>query len=433
MNNNAKKTTINILVALALGIVVGLFLYKFQLNHYSEFVDKFIINGVLAVIGGLFANAIRMMVVPLVFLSITLGAASMVDLRKFGRIGLKTVSYYFVTTVLALILAIAIGLIFQPGAGFDAAAAGITADYVAPEPVSFVDTIINIIPTNVFSALNSGNMLQIIFFGIFFGIVMAMMEEQTKTVKKAFIELEAIVIRIVTIIMKAAPIGVFALIAGTFSSLGVDVLASLVSYFFCVLGGCILQIVLVYSALLLILGRVNPIKFYKKMVPVWAVAFSTSSSNATLPVTMETSEKSIGVDASVGGFTLPLGSTINMDATAIMQAIAILFIAQACGVTFTLGQLTMIVVICTLASVGTAGVPSAGIVVLSMILPMFGLPVEMLAIILSVDRVLDMVRTVVNVTGDCACTLCIARSEGEFNEEIFNSELGQLEPKAATI
>lgn len=421
MGRDAKRATIYILVALLAGMIFGVILYTIQLNSYSEFVDKFLINGVLALIGDLFANAIRMMVVPLVFLSITLGAASMVDLRKFGLIGLKTATFYFGTTVLALILAIIIGTVVKPGENFDVSAMS-TAEYVPPEPVSFVDTIANIIPSNVFDAFVDGNMLQLIFVGIFFGIVMAMMEEQTRTVKKAFIELELIVIKIITIIMKSAPIGVFALITVTFATLGGEAIISLASYFFSVLGGCILQVVLVYSALLLILGRVNPLKVYKKMLPVWAVAFSTSSSSATLPVTMDVVEKKLGVDPSISSFTLPLGSTINMDATAIMQAIAILFIAQAYGVEFTPAQLLMIIVVCTLASIGTAGVPSAGIVVLSMILPMFGLPVEMLAIILSVDRILDMVRTVVNVTGDAACTLCIAKSEDAFDESVFLAE-----------
>lgn len=421
MGNDAKRTTIYILAALLAGMLLGILLHTIQVNNYSEFIDKFIINGVFALIGDLFANAIRMMVVPLVFLSITLGAANMVDLRKFGIIGLKTVVFYFGTTILALILAITIGSVIKPGENFDVSGMT-TTEYVPPEPVSFVETIANIIPSNVFNAFTDGNMLQIIFVGIFFGIVMAMMEEQTRSVKKAFIELEMIVIKIITVIMKTAPIGVFALITVTFATLGGEAVLSLASYFFCVLGGCILHVVIVYSTLLMVLGRVNPIKFYKKMLPVWAVAFSTSSSSATLPVTMEVVENKIGVDHKISSFTLPLGSTINMDATAIMQAIAILFIAQAYGVDFTGAQLIMIIVVCTLASIGTAGVPSAGIVVLSMILPMFGLPVEMLAIILSVDRLLDMARTVVNVTGDAACTLCIGRSEGEFNEEFFLNE-----------
>lgn len=434
MKGNAGKATLHITIALVAGIAVGLIFYYIQQNNYSEFLDKVVINGFFAVIGGMFSNAIRLMVVPLVFVSITLGAASMVDLRKFGRVGLKTVGFYTGTTIIALIIAIIISLVVQPGAGFDMATAGVdTATYIPPEPVSFTETITNIVPTNPFQALVEGNMLQIIFLGIFTGITMAILGDKVKTLRKILDELEELIILIVTLIMKTAPYGVFALLVVTFSSLGGDVIFSLISYVACVMGGCIIQLFIVYSILLIIFGKVNPIKFFKKMVPIWAVAFSTSSSSATLPVTMEVAEEEMGVDNQIASLTLPLGATINMDATAIMQATAIIFTAQAVGMDMALADLILIVVVCTLASIGTAGVPSAGIVVLAMIFPMFGLPVEMLAIILSVDRLIDMFRTVVNVSGDVACSICIAKSEDNFNKDIFDRQKTLESPSLSTI
>lgn len=269
MKGNAGKATLHITIALVAGIAVGLIFYYIQQNNYSEFLDKVVINGFFAVIGGMFSNAIRLMVVPLVFVSITLGAASMVDLRKFGRVGLKTVGFYTGTTIIALIIAIIISLVVQPGAGFDMATAGVdTATYIPPEPVSFTETITNIVPTNPFQALVEGNMLQIIFLGIFTGITMAILGDKVKTLRKILDELEELIILIVTLIMKTAPYGVFALLVVTFSSLGGDVIFSLISYVACVMGGCIIQLFIVYSILLIIFGKVNPIKFFKKMVPI---------------------------------------------------------------------------------------------------------------------------------------------------------------------
>lgn len=417
--NSALRSTMWVVGALVLGILFGAFLNQFQEKYASEFVDTFIINGVLSVIGGLFSNAIRMMVVPLVFLSITLGAASMVDLRKFGRIGFKLMALYIGTTCCAVTIGLVMANIMEPGVGFDLAAAGIeTAAYVPPEPVSFADQLISIIPTNPIQALADGNMLQIIFMAVFLGVVMAMMPDKSKNVRVVFEELEALVVRIIMIIMKTAPLGVFALISVTFATNGLDTLASLLSYSVCLLLSLFIQVAVVYSLILLFSG-VNPIKFFKKCIPVWAVAFSTSSSSATLPVTMDTLSNEIGVKKEISGFTLPLGATMNMDGTAIMQGVAIVFFAQILGVELTIAQLLGVVLVCTLASIGTAAVPSGGIVVLSMILPMLGFPVELLALILSVDRLLDMTRTCVNVTGDMTCTVAVAKTEGGFDSTKF--------------
>ncbi|AOE49388.1 dicarboxylate/amino acid:cation symporter [Kangiella sediminilitoris] len=378
---------------------------------------NYLVEGLFSVGGTLFINALKMLMVPLVLVSLVCGVSSLADPSKLGRLSLKSIGLYLLTTAIALTLALTLASIFQPGIGMPVG----DATFNASEKPPLTEVIINIIPTNPFEAMFNANMLQIIVFAILVGLAITLSGEQGKRISKWFNDVNKVVMELVNIVMRFAPYGVFFLIAETFATFPFsDLLGGLGGYFLLVIVGLILHAILTYSTLIALFARLNPINFFKGMWPAMITAFGTSSSNATLPVTMRCAEMNLGVHKNTFSFTLPLGATINMDGTAIMQGIATLFIAQAYDVDLSMAQLLTVVLTATLASIGTAGVPSVGLILLAGVLTQVNLPVEAIGMILGIDRLLDMTRTAVNISGDAAVTAIVAKSENEIEMDTFN-------------
>ncbi|NKF50422.1 dicarboxylate/amino acid:cation symporter [Shewanella sp. WXL01] len=414
--------TSKILIGMLTGIILGLLLRN--LFPESAFIKDYITEGVLAVIGTIFISSLKMLVVPLVFISLVCGTCSLSDPSKLGRLGGKTIAFYLFTTAIALTVAITAAIIVHPGAASLATSA---MEFNAKEAPSLAEVIINIVPTNPIQAMTEGNMLQIILFAVIFGFAISHIGERGKRVAALFNDLNEVIMRVVTLIMQLAPYGVFALMAKLSLTLGLETFGSVLKYFFLVLLVLIVHALVVYPTLLKVFSGLSPLMFLRKIRDVQLFAFSTASSNATLPVTIETAEHRMGVDNKIASFTLPLGATINMDGTAIMQGVATVFIAQVFGIELSFVDYLTVVVTATLASIGTAGVPGVGLIMLAMVLNQVGLPVEGIALIIGVDRLLDMVRTAVNVTGDTVATVVIAKSEGEFDQQVFeNSQAGKV-------
>ncbi|GAA0781640.1 MULTISPECIES: dicarboxylate/amino acid:cation symporter [Pseudomonadati] len=423
-NKKQLGLTSKILIGMASGVLLGLLLRN--LLPDSLFVKDYITEGFLHVIGAIFISSLKMLVVPLVFISLVCGTCSLSDPSKLGRLGGKTISFYLFTTAIALTISIVAAILIHPG---NASLVSSTMEFTAKEAPSLSEVIINIVPDNPIQAMTQGNMLQIILFAVIFGFAISHIGERGERVALFFNDLNEIIMRVVTLVMQLAPYGVFALMAKLSLTLGMETFGSVVKYFLLVVAVLLIQALIVYPLLLKLFSGLNPLMFLRKMRDVQLFAFSTASSNATLPVTIEASEHRMGVDNKIASFTLPLGATINMDGTAIMQGVATVFIAQVFGIELSLTDYAMVVVTATLASIGTAGVPGVGLIMLAMVLNQVGLPVEGIALIIGVDRLLDMLRTAVNVTGDTVATVIIAKSEGAFNEDVFNdSQAG----KAAT-
>lgn len=416
-----SKLTNLILISLVLGIICGVVVNEFIPNN--DFINNVLIGSIFTIIGQIFLNAIKMLVVPLVFVSISLGVARMGDMAKLGRIGAKTIAYYMTTTAFAIVIGLVIANIIDPGIGLDLSALNYADTDTTETALSFTDTIIGMVPSNVFQAFYDGDMLQIIFFAVFFGIAITSLGEKVQKLHIILEELNEIFLRMLMLLMNFAPIAVFSLIITTFATLGIDAIIPVFSYVFTAIFAMILQILIVYSFILVVLGKVKPMKFFKKMRPAMTFAFTTASSAGTLPVTKHCIEEAVGVDPEISSFVLPIGATINMDGTAIMQGAAVVFIAQAVGVDLTMADYVTVILTATLASIGTAGVPGSGVVMLSMVITQVGLPIEAIGVIMGVDRLIDMVRTVVNITGDAVCSLVIARSENAINDEVFDSEI----------
>lgn len=412
--------TTAILLALALGLVCGVIIhYCFEGN---AFVDEFLTEGVFYVVGQGFIRLMQMLVVPLVFCSIVCGAAA-IDVKTLGTVGVKTLLFYLCTTALAITVALTVGNLINPGQGVDMSSivTSDTSTLGAAAETSVVDTLLNIIPKNPIGALAEGSMLAVIFFALFVGIILAILRRQVETVHAFFSQFNDIMMKMTSMVMTVAPIGVFCLLARTFANIGFDAFLPMLKYMFGVLGALVIQLLVVYMLLLFIFARVSPLTFLKKFVSVMAFAFSTATSNATIPLNIETLEKKMGVDRRISSFTIPLGATINMDGTAIMQGVAVVFTAQIFG--FQLGPMEYLTVIATatLASIGTAGVPSVGLITLSMVFNSIGLPLEGIALIMGIDRILDMARTAVNITGDAVVTTIVAKQAGDMDLEVFRN------------
>ncbi|MDX1622541.1 MAG: dicarboxylate/amino acid:cation symporter [Gemmatimonadota bacterium] len=379
---------------------------------------------VIKPIGDAFIRLITMIVVPLVFASILVGVASLGDLVKLGRIGLKTVTYYLVTTSIAITIGLTLANLVKPGARLagdvkdrlleDFAGAAEVNVQQATEAPSMVDTLLEIIPTNPIEALAEATMLQVIFFALVFGIALTYLERSKAEPVISFMDtVNDAMIELVHLVMKLAPYGVFALIAAIIGEYGLGILKTLVVYSVVVIVGLVVHGVLVYPAAVKLFSGMSPVPFFKGIAPAQLVAFSTSSSNATLPVTMESCEENLGVSEEVSAFVLPLGATINMDGTALYQGVATIFIAQVYGLQLGIEQQLMVVLTATLASIGAAGVPGVGMITLALVLKTVGIPLEGIALILGVDRILDMCRTALNITGDSSCAVVVAATEGE--------------------
>ncbi len=410
------KLTRKIIIALILGASIGVILNLF-LPETFELLDTLL----FVPVGSIFLNLIQMLVVPIVFCSIALGVASLGDVKKVGRIGGRTVSFFLITTAVAIILAMALALFIRPGAVGNFNLSNQAFDGVTEAP-SFVDTMVGIIPTNPISAMAEGNMLQVIFFAFFFGVALAALKEQSKRTTRLLEEINNILMYLITLTMHVAPFGTFALLASAIGQQGLAAMQAMALYMLTVTLALFLHLIIVYSFALKVLGKYSPILFFKKFFPAMLVAFSTSSSNATLPIAMKTAQENLGVSKSVSSFVQPLGATINMDGTAIMQGVATIFIAQAYGIDLTINQLLMVVLTAVLASVGTAGVPGAGIVMLSMVLQQVGLPVSGIALIIGIDRPLNMLRTAINVCGDTICAIIIDESEKKIGMDVLQEK-----------
>lgn len=413
-----SNLTRNILIGMTAGILLGSLIYSLELSDENLF-KAIVVDGLLDIGGQVFVISLKLLVVPLVFVSLACGASNLGGGSSMGRIGIKTVLLYMVTTAIAITLALLVATMVEPGVGINLTSA---AEYSAKEAPSIKGVIINIFPSNPVAAMAEGNMLQVIVFALLVGIAITKCGEAGVRIKASLEDWNQIVMRLVMMLMAIAPYGVFCLLVSLFSNMGFTAIADLFKYFITVAGVLVLHYLLSYGSLVQLMAGLNPIGFFKRLGPLMAYAFSTSSSNATIPVTLDTVERRLGVKNEVAAFTVPLGATINMDGTAIMQGVATVFIAQAFNVEIGLTGYLLVILTATLASVGTAGVPGVGLITLALVLQQVGLPVEGIALIIGVDRLLDMMRTAVNVTGDATVSTIVARSEDKFDLAIYNGE-----------
>lgn len=413
------KLSTKILIGMVAGVLIGTLL-NFMSGDTGSFMSNlsaWLVNSVLDVVGSIFIASLKLLVVPLVFVSLVCGSSAMGMNARMGHMALKTIGLYMVTTAIAITLALLFANLINPGMGIDLA--GDVAFEPAAAP-SIKEVLINIFPTNPVQAMAEGNMLQIIVFSILMGVAATHSGEAGKKTLDLFESFNSVIMTMVGFLMHLAPYGVFCLLAKIFSELGIGAVLDLAKYFFTVLLVLLLHALGTYSLMLRFLARLNPITFLKNVRPAILFGFSTASSNATMPVTMNVAEKRLGIDNAVASFTVPLGATINMDGTAIMQGVATVFIAQAFGIDISIGGYLAVIATATLASVGTAGVPGVGLITLSMVLQQVGIPVEGIALIIGVDRLLDMVRTAVNITGDCMVSTVVAKGEGLFSTDIYD-------------
>ena len=424
--NTAEKTkkkiglSTQIFIALLIGALFGVVIHYWIPSSYIK--DTVIVEGVLYVVGQGFIRLMQMLVVPLVFCSLICGSMAIGDTKTLGKVGVKTIGFYLVTTALAVCVALGSALLINPGWGLDMDAVQKGTVSSTTEATSLVDTLLNIIPKNPVQSMANGDMLPIIVFALFVGIMLAKLGTRGSVVANFFSQFNDVMMEMTMAIMKVAPIGVFCLIARTFATVGFSAFAPMLKYMGNVTLALAIQCLVVYQILLFVFTRLNPFKFIKKFLPVMGFAFSTATSNATIPMSIDTLSKKMGVSKQISSFTIPLGATINMDGTSIMQGVAVVFIAQAYGIPLTMGNLATVVVTATLASIGTAGVPSVGLVTLAMVLNSVGLPTEGIALIMGIDRILDMIRTAVNITGDAVCTTIVCHQEGSLNREVFNRD-----------
>ncbi|TDM04662.1 dicarboxylate/amino acid:cation symporter [Macrococcus carouselicus] len=418
-----NNMTTRIIIALILGITIGSIMNLFTGEAWVTGINQYVFN----VLGQIFLNLIFMLVVPVVFVSIVLGVVGVGDPKLLGSIGIKTVLFFLTTTALAIMLAMALALVFKPGEGKtnllasddvkkyeqqqkqkaeEAEAQGMAAEQ------TFDQTLINLFPKNPVQAMADTNMLQIITFSLFIGIGMIALGDKVAGIRNLFEQANEILMYIVMMIMKYfAPLGTFGLVATAFTNAGFGAIQQLFMYFFVVLLALLLHMVVVYGGAIRLLARKSPLWFFRGFAPAMTVGFSSSSSNATLPISLECAQDNLGVRKEISSFVQPLGATINMDGTAIMQGVATIFIAQISGVDLSIGQLVTVVAVAVIASIGTAGVPGVGLVMLAMVLTAVGLNPAAIGIILGIDRLLDMSRTAVNISGDAACAVIISEAE----------------------
>lgn len=405
-----------LLLALALGIIFG---FVFKALPAGVFRDSILIDGVIKLLGTGFVNLIKMMVVPLVFVSLVCGMTAMGDASKMSTVGIKAIVFFMGSTAVAIILAIGAGEIFQPGRGLDMSGM-MQQEFTVPESKGIVDVILDMIPTNPFNALVSGNMLQIIVFAMLVGFAINALGEKGRSLAQWFEQFNDVNMYIVELVMKLAPIGVFCLIANTVYNTGFDALISVAGFIALVAATLVVHAILVYWLMLRGIGRISAKPFFKGFLNIAPLAFSTASSNACLPKAMDMMDD-LGVSQQISAFVLPVGATVNMNGTAIMQGVAAMFIAQIYQVDLSFNAILMLILTAVLAAVGTAGVPGVGMITLSMVLQSAGLPIEGIALIIGFDRILDMMRTTVNVMGDYVCTVVIAKTEGQLDVEKYNS------------
>ena len=396
-----------VFIGLISGIIVGALLYPMKEN---PIVSKYIVSGLFGFLGQGFLRLVKMIIVPLVFASLVTGTAAMNDVKKLGRIGIKTLAFFMGTTAIGIIAAIVGANILKPGAGIVLENVQ-KAQYVAKETDSFVKVLLNIIPTNPIEALVKGEMLQVIFFAVMTGFVITILGEKAKRLQGIFEEVNSLMLKMVSLIMELAPLGIFGLIGKIFITLGWAAMKPLASFIIVTYILLLFHGLVVYQILLRVYAKESPVAFLKKILAPMTLAFSTSSSAACIPLSLKTLKEEFNVEEKISSFTIPLGATINMDGTAIMQGVATVFIAQLYNIHLTTNDYFMVVLTAVLASIGTAGVPGVGTIMLSMVLSQVGLPLEGIGMILAVDRIVDMGRTTVNITGDLVCSVIIDRIE----------------------
>jgi len=413
--------TTRILTGMSLGLLLGLLLNwlnqaSFMPVSLMEWIQWALIDGALDVVGKIFIASLKLLVVPLVFVSLVCGCSSLGSNTRMGGMAVRTLALYMLTTAVAISLALLTANLLNPGIDMNMTSAAVFDPGTRP---SLKEVVINIFPTNPIQAMAEGNMLQIIVFSILMGVAISRCGETGQKVQQLFQQFNEVIMKMVVILMHLAPYGVFCMLTKLFANLGYSAIADLALYFLTVVLVLILHALGFYSLLLSLLTRLSPLAFFSNIRPAMLFAFSTSSSNATLPVTLNVAEKRLGIDNSVASFTLPLGATINMDGTAIMQGVATVFIAQAFNVDIGMTGYLLVILTATLASVGTAGVPGVGMITLAMVLQQVGLPVEGIALIIGVDRLLDMIRTAVNVAGDSMVSTIIANHEKLLDRKLF--------------
>lgn len=418
MNTIKVSLTFKVLVGMILGIIFGLVINILELNTENSFINLYIINGLFHIMGQMFITALKMLVVPLVFFSLITGVLGIGSIKSLGRAGIKSFGLYLFTTAIAIAIAIFIAATFDIGKGVNM---DVSATFSAKNAPSISEVIVGIIPGNIVDALASGNMLQIIFFSILVGISILLAEKKAKSIINIVEAGNEIMIKMVNIVMIFAPYAIFALLAKALANIGLDLLLDLASYVLVLIAALAFHLYVVLMIILKVFTNLNPYIFLKKMRDTQIYAFSTSSSNVVIPITLRTITKKLGVDNSIASFSIPLGATINMDGTAIMQGVATIFIANIFNIDLNLTSYLVIIFMAVLASIGTVGVPSSGLIMLTMVFEQVGLPVEGIALILGVDRLLDMIRTAVNVSGDAVVSIIVAKSENKFNENIYNS------------
>ena len=415
MIETPKNLTRNILLGMFLGFLVGsLFFY---LNIFPESLITFIKVYVFNLGSAIFVNLLKLLIVPLVFFSLVSGISSLTSMTSLGNISFKTIALYLSTTAVAVSLSLIVGSIFKPGAGYSS---NIAPPEKLPEGQGIYETILDVFPSNIIEAMAQNQMLAVVFFSILFGLALNKTNHLTGNFSEAFEKLNTVFMQLVIMIISFAPIGVFCLIGKFVITDGLDIFQEAFKYVILLISVLIIHAFVTYSLILKIFTNLNIWTFFKKMKEVAIFAFSTSSSAATIPVTLKAVQDDLGVNKNVASFVIPVGATINMDGTAIMQGMATIFIAQMSGIDLTLIQYVQVVILAVVTSIGTAAVPSAGTITLVIILQQFGLPLEAIGIILAVDRILDMLRTSVNVTGDAAIACIVADSEGLLDKGIFN-------------
>ncbi|MDB6183136.1 dicarboxylate/amino acid:cation symporter [Paracoccus fistulariae] len=414
-SSGKMSLTTKIMIGMVTGLIFGVFANQVNLG----FINDYLINGLFHMIGTAFVNGLKMLVVPLVVFSLLTGVFGISDVKLLGRVGGKAFGLYLMTTAIAIAVAITLALVVGPGVGFNMEGVDVSNVKAAEAPSVWM-VFANIVPTNPVAALANGEMLQIIFYVIVVGIAGLMLGEASAPFVAACEYMNDLMMKVVEIVMAFAPIGVFCLIARVFAQQGIELFLPVASYVAVLTGALLLHLFVTLMLLLKVMSGLSPVTFIRKIRPAQIFAFSTASSNATIPVTYRCVTERMGVDNSVASFSVPFGATINMDGTAIMQGVATVFLANVYGIDLGLSGYITVIAMAVLASIGTAGVPGVGLVMLTMVLTQVGLPVEGIALILGVDRLMDMIRTAVNITGDAVVTTIVAKSEGKVDLDVYD-------------
>lgn len=418
MIEQLKKINLNnwLFIAMILGLIVGIILNLYIPDSYIK--NTILIDNIFYFGGTAFMNLMKMLVVPLVFCSIVVGTTALSNNKKIGKISVEVIILYLFTTLIAVCIAIAIGAIIKPGIGLNIATSVYSTNMTSN--VTLTDNLLNMIPSNPVSSLANGEIIPTIIFALIVGIVMSMLQDEVKAVKDFFVDANKIMIRMTYLVMKLAPIGVFCLMATTFANLGITAIIPLSKFVICVIIAIFIQLIIIYPLLLILSTKLSPIKFFKKFSPVMLFAFSSTSSNATIPLTLE-KLSDLGVSEEFSSFSIPLGATINMDGNAIMQGCAIMFATQAYGLDLGLSALITVIFMAVIASISAAGIPSAAIISMNMLFMSVGLPLDIITIIMGIDHFCDMFRTTINVTGDAICTTIVSFKNKMLNFEKYNA------------